>query len=116
MRKRQAYSIFLLGIILPAFFLSLFHHHPAPQAEDARCVQCTDHVPHGHLSTDQHLSDCLICHFLGLPYLAGKTQVFRTYFRPVGLSVLPGSFDLAGQHGASFLTRGPPFIFCCLGL
>jgi len=116
MRKRQAYSIFLLGIILPVLLLSSFHHHPSPYSEDTKCVQCTDHVPHGHLSTDQHLSDCLICHFLGLPYLLGSAQILQEYSRPRAVCFRQAAPDAGSRHVSAFLTRGPPAIFRYAGL
>ncbi|MBR1406761.1 MAG: hypothetical protein IJ578_07515 [Bacteroidales bacterium] len=116
MQKRKAYALLLLGVILPALLLSSFHRHPAESFEDAHCVQCSDHVPHGHLSSDSHLSDCLLCHFLGLPYLPGLTQVLQDAVCPLALHFRQTAPDVCFQHASSLLMRGPPSIFRCAGL
>ena len=116
MQKRRAYSLALLAVILPVLFLSFFHRHPGYLEEEIHCVQCADHIPHGHLSADNHISDCLVCHFLGLPFLAGRSQSLRSFVREVCLF-------FEGYAGTVFLrqesvlpTRGPPAPFCFAAL
>ena len=116
MLKRRAYSIVLLAVILPVLFLSYFHRHPGSFEEDIHCVQCADHVPHGHLSADNHISDCLVCHFFGLPFLAGRSQLLRSFVREVCLFFEGNAGTVCLQQGSVLPTRGPPAPFCFAAL
>lgn len=70
-KRRRILSILLLAVFLPAFAASILHTHPEAVPESEECAECVHHLPHaGHISADSGgLSDCVLCHFLGLPYV-----------------------------------------------
>ena len=67
--KRRIISILLLAVFLPALVASSVHrHHPDGHEGTVECVDC--HHQSGHLATGaQGLDECLLCQFLGLPFV-----------------------------------------------
>jgi len=66
-QKRRILSLLLLAVFLPAVLASSLHRHP--HEEEFSCVDC--HHASGHLLPGEAgLDDCVLCHFLGLPYIA----------------------------------------------
>ncbi len=70
-KKRSIISLVLLTVFLSAYMTSSVHKHPQQESEAVVCAKCVHHLPHaGHLSSfDGGLSDCVLCHFLGLPFV-----------------------------------------------
>ena len=70
-KRRRILSLILLAVFLPAFFASILHTHQETIEISAECTECVHHLPHaGHVSaSDGGFSDCLLCHFLGLPFI-----------------------------------------------
>ena len=70
-KARRIISFLLLAGFLSAFMASSLHRHPVSDAAEVACAQCVHHLPHnGHLSSyDGSLSDCVLCHFIGLPFV-----------------------------------------------
>ena len=109
-KKRRILSLILLAVFLPAFFASILHTHQETIEISAECTECVHHLPHaGHVRAyDGGLSDCLLCHFLGLPFVISMAAVilpaahrfdflYSFLSRPFGTSVVR-----LGQ------TRAPP--------
>lgn len=66
-QKRRIFSFLLLAVFLPAVLASSLHHHS--HEEEISCVDC--HHTSGHLLPGEAgIDDCVLCHFLGLPYIA----------------------------------------------
>ena len=76
-RLRRISSIILLAVFLPAFVASVIHKHPEEVHFQEECVQCYHHLPHqGHIGQYKGgISDCILCHFLGLPFIASLVAV-----------------------------------------
>lgn len=110
MERRRLYALILSAVILPAVFVSSFHHHE-PVAE-IDCVDCARHVPHGHLSNLQGTYDCLICQFLSVSWLhtadAEDVRPALPVIRTAGMSVPV----LPTVSVGSLSTRAPPSVFC----
>ncbi len=70
-KKRTFISLVLLTVFLSAYLTSSVHKHPQRESDTVVCEKCVHHLPHsGHLSAyDGGLSDCVLCHFLGLPFV-----------------------------------------------
>ena len=67
--KRRIISLLLLAVFVPAVFASSLHrHHHVSEEASIECVDC--HHQSGHLvSGPQGLDECLLCQFLGLPFI-----------------------------------------------
>lgn len=66
-QRRRILSFLLLAVFLPAVLASSLHRHPHEEAFS--CVDC--HHESGHLLPGTGgIDDCVLCHFLGLPYIA----------------------------------------------
>lgn len=66
-QRRRILSLLLLAVFLPAVLASSLHRHPHEEAFS--CVDC--HHESGHLLPDESgIDDCVLCHFLVLPYIA----------------------------------------------
>ena len=76
-KKRRILSLILLAVFLPAFFASILHTHQETIEISAECTECVHHLPHaGHVRAyDGGLSDCLLCHFLGLSFVISLAAV-----------------------------------------
>ena len=97
--KRRIFSILLLAVFLPALVASSVHRHHADAHEGTvECVDC--HHQSGHLASGaQGLDECLLCQFLGLPFVVAllaaalpldrRVEAFYGFLRqrvsPVGL-------------------------------
>ena len=71
-RRARIGSTFLLAVYLTALAGVFMHRHEsAAQSQEPECEQCVNHMPHaGRLTAfSGGLSDCVLCHFLGLPYV-----------------------------------------------
>lgn len=67
--RRRIISILLLAVFLPALLASSLHrHHHDSHEEAAECIDC--HHQSGHLTSgEQGLDECLLCQFVGLPFI-----------------------------------------------
>ncbi len=67
--KRRIISLLLLAVFLPALVASSVHRHDSSAHEETvECVDC--HHQSGHLASGaQGLDECLLCQFLGLPFI-----------------------------------------------
>jgi len=66
-QRRRILSFLLLAVFLPAVLASSLHRHPHEEAFS--CIDC--HHESGHLLPGAGgIDDCVLCHFLGLPYIA----------------------------------------------
>ena len=76
-KRRRILSLILLAVFLPAFFASILHTHQEAIEISAECTECVHHLPHaGHVRAyDGGFSDCLLCHFLGLPFVISLAAV-----------------------------------------
>ena len=97
--RRRIISILLLAVFLPALLASSLHRHHHDSHEGAvECVDC--HHQSGHLASGaQGLDECLLCQFLGLPFIIAllaaalpldrRVEAFYGFLRqrvsPVGL-------------------------------
>lgn len=107
--KRRIISVLLLAVFLPAFFASSLHRHDHSLEETPACVDCHHHS--GHLAADTiGIDDCVLCHFLGLPFIAALALTVLT-----GASRVGTLFGFRPQRvGAVSLrhnrSRAPPFL------
>ncbi len=78
----------LLAVFVPAVLASSLHrHHHDAEEEPFECVDCHHHS--GHLTSGAHsIDDCVLCHFLALPYIAA-----------ISFSVLPLVRRLTALYG-----------------
>ena len=109
-RRRRIFAILMLAVFLPSFAVSVLHRHPEIPISDTQCAQCVHHHPHqGHLRAfDGGISDCVLCHFLGLPFVATiAAAVLTPAKRPVSIYILCNRFSEAPflSHNRS---RAPP--------
>lgn len=76
-RKRIGASL-LLAVYLAALAGVFSHRHQPLVVSEPECARCVHHEPHtGHLlAFNGGLSDCVLCHFLGLPYVYTKLAAF----------------------------------------
>lgn len=92
--------------------LSSVHRHASAESEATVCVDCSHHTPHaGHLSSAATWAhDCVLCQFLGLPFVGGSALVFAATvcFRTV--SVRRESVPLQLRAVNLNATRGPPAV------
>lgn len=108
--KRQRYAWILLSIFVPMLMLASLHVHKQQADVSAECYSCLHHLHHsGHLQTTTfHGDNCVLCHFLSLPYLAATMGVIALM---VGLhrqhTFLPVSRPFAQPKGVASL-RAPP--------
>jgi len=85
MEKLRRYgSIFLLTVFLAAYLTSSLHKHPQVIEEETVCVQCLLHHHSSHISEyDGGFSECVLCHFLGLPFLVALVSAIIPFARLV---------------------------------
>lgn len=108
--RRRFYAIMLSAVILPVILLSSFHHHEP--VRDIDCIDCSHHIPHGHLNQWQGTDECLVCQFLTVSWLTSSESVM---IRPT----LPSHYlweisvpALATGSVLSLSTRAPPSVIC----
>lgn len=102
----------LLAVFVPMLLLSSLHHHEPAPAEQTACYSCLHHLPHGgHLSSQAgEMPNCVLCHFLSLPFVAGTGLVcFVSSFVRRLSAVVRQPHALPGCGGVCSL-RAPP---CC---
>ena len=108
-KMRRLVSVVLLAVFLTAFGTSLSHRHVQHQ-HGPECEQCVHHQPHaGHLGQyDGGLSDCVLCHFLGLPFIVSLAACILPPAKRLGTlySFLPKPFVSA--HFRLSPSRAPP--------
>ena len=77
-KRRHIIATFLLAVLLPAFIVSFLHSHPEYPADEHECEECLHHHPHaGHIVAGSgSFSDCVLCHFLGIPFIATLAAAF----------------------------------------
>ena len=99
MTGRKISAFILSAVFLPALVASSVHrHHPDGHEGTVECVDC--HHQSGHLASGaQGLDECLLCQFLGLPFIVAllaaalpldrRVEAFYGFLRqrvsPVGL-------------------------------
>ena len=79
--KRQTAAWILMAVFIPMLFLASLHRHDTVgQSQEEVCYACLHHIHHdAHLNTmAHHTGDCVLCHFLSLPFLAIATLAIAT--------------------------------------
>ncbi|MBO6249018.1 MAG: hypothetical protein J6N54_09425 [Bacteroidales bacterium] len=110
MVKRKIYGILMLAVILPAILLSSFHHHHP--VSDEHCFNCSNHIPHSHLSGVTQTDDCLVCQFLAVRWVLSAEE------RPDAPAVITkfvygfSGIDSDAAKLISIPLRAPPFVSC----
>ncbi|MCR5519170.1 MAG: hypothetical protein K6F21_02455 [Bacteroidales bacterium] len=109
---KRIVSVFLLAVYLLAAFAASFHHHPV-LPDEPKCEQCAQHVPHhGHLvPIDGGLSNCLLCHFLGLPYVLAMAALLLPPTRLLSGIISNLQQAVFSAHLLDTRSRAPP-VFC----
>lgn len=103
--KRSISAWLLLSVFLPVLLCSSLHVHDEVPASGG-CSECVNHIPHqGHLSLDTiHLNDCLLCHFLSLPFVVAVAVVLTAMLQGYAVAVVQLSDKL---RLAAFRLRSP---------
>ena len=118
-RRARIGSTFLLAVYLTALAGVFMHRHEASgQRLEPECSQCVNHQPHsGHLlSFSGGLSDCVLCHFLGLPYVYTRTAALALpalVYKSIDTLEQNRSVSAFHNHVKS---RAPPVSECLLSL
>lgn len=116
---RRIASTFLLAVYLTALAGVFSHRHEAPSlSHEPECEQCVNHMPHtGHLTAfSGGLSDCVLCHFLGLPYVYTQlAALLLPAFVYKSIDTLEQSKTVSAFSGLN-LSRAPPVSECFLSL
>jgi hypothetical protein len=111
-KARRVISFILLTVFLSAFVASSLHRHPAHEPDGVECAQCVHHLPHnGHIASyDGGLSDCVLCHFIGLPFVISlalailpSARLIRTLFSSLRRPFVSAHLRLAPS-------RAPPVL------
>jgi len=109
--KRQTTAWILIAVFIPMLFLASLHRHiPVEPGTEDTCYACLHHIHHNaHLNTlAHHTGDCVLCHFLSLPFLATATLAIATpYYTFFTATTVPASTLSSFRHGVPTL-RGPP--------
>jgi len=112
MRKVSAWLLSSVFILMMA--VSALHTHPdiLTQETKVECERCAQDIHHGgHITAKLlYLHDCVLCHFLGLPYLFASilaltvsVATVRTLSYPDAANSRPGAWDTSSA-------RAPPSI------
>lgn len=111
-KSRHIISNFLLAVFLSALFVSSFHTHPA-HFEEPLCEDCVHHLPHpGHIgSQDGALSECLLCHFLALPYVIALAVLVLAPARLLSGVIFHPQWAPVSAHLHHTRSRAPPVFF-----
>ncbi|WP_262288390.1 hypothetical protein [Hallella absiana] len=111
--KRQTAAWILMAVFIPMLFLASLHRHiPVEQSQAGVCYACLHHIHHdAHLTTmAHHAGDCVLCHFLSLPFLATAALAIATpYYIILTATTATVSRLSSYRHGVPTL-RGPPTI------
>ena len=112
-RTRRLISVFLLTVFLSALTVSSVHRHPVHQ-EGPLCEACVHHLPHaGHIGAhDGGLSDCVLCHFLGLPFILALTAVLLPLLRLLRRVSAPVRTAPVSACLQTLRSRAPPAFLC----
>lgn len=109
--KRQTAAWILMAVFIPMLFLASLHRHDTvEQSQEEVCYACLHHIHHdAHLNTMvHHTGDCVLCHFLSLPFLATAVLAIATpYYIIRTATTAPASHLSSFRHGVPSL-RGPP--------
>jgi len=81
-QQRMYVATLLLAVLLPAFIVTTFHHHDAPQHLQ-ECFSCDVHHHHIHKhhlekTASDSWQNCSICHFMFSP--VEKARFFEVSF------------------------------------
>ena len=118
-RRARIGSTLLLAVYLTALAGVFMHRHEsAAQRQEPECEQCVNHMPHaGHLTAfSGGLSDCVLCHFLGLPYVYTRpAALVLPAFVYKSIDTLEQSITVSAFSGLN-LSRAPPVSECFLSL
>lgn len=118
-RRRNIVATLLLAVYMTALAGVMCHRHEAvTQHEEPACEQCVNHQPHcGHLlSFSGGLSDCVLCHFLGLPYVyTNQAALVLPAFVCKSIDTLEQNFAVSAYSGL-VKSRAPPVSECLLSL
>ena len=118
-RRTRIGSTLLLAVYLTALAGVFMHRHEASgQSQEPECEQCVNHMPHaGHLTAfSGGLSDCVLCHFLGLPYVYTRTAALALpalVYKSIDTLEQNRSVSAFHDHVKS---RAPPVSECLLSL
>ena len=110
-RKRVWYARLLLCVFLPVLIMSSVHIHQPSANSSVECYACLHHIHHdGHLTSASYsIDNCLLCHFLSLPYVAAAMVAVLFAVTSFGrVRMLSVNDIVAVSHYAKRL-RAPPF-------
>ena len=115
-KRRQWFAVCLLAVFLPALLISSLHHHEAETADTVDCIQCAHHLPHpGHLSNAASgMQECVLCHFIGLPFLLSLVLALTPLHRSISLERADRADGIASTHPHSRHSRAPPAPASCI--
>lgn len=101
-KKRHIASWILLAVFVPMLVMSSLHlHHSQTDITDS-CSECVHHHCHGHLlQTDTNSHNCVLCHFLTIPFVAATAVAVIYYNRSINHYALY-------QNNVHFHTQGIP--------
>lgn len=110
-KVRRIVSTFLLAVYLSAVLASTFHRHPE-HSEGPACEQCVHHLPHaGHIGTyEGSLSDCVLCQFLGIPYVLTLAAALLLPLCLFGGTISPLRETLISSYRQRTRSRAPPVL------
>ena len=93
-KKRHIASWILLAVFVPMLVMSSLHlHHSQTDITDS-CSECVHHHCHGHLlQTDTDTHNCVMCHFLTIPFVAA-TAVAVIYCKVIRVNHARVMYDL----------------------
>ncbi len=118
-KRARIVSTFLLAVYLTALAGVFSHRHEsADRSHEPECEQCVNHLPHaGHLNAfSGGLSDCVLCHFMGLPYVYTQTAaLLLPAFVYKSIDSLETAKTVSAFSGLN-LSRAPPVSECFLSL
>lgn len=110
-RAKRILSFVMLTVFLSAYLASSLHVHPEIP-EGPQCQQCTHHIPHaGHIGIgDGSLSCCVLCHFLGLPFVLPLTVGTPSLDRQSGTLCEIPQKPFVAAHLRLAPSRAPPVL------
>ena len=111
-KLRRHIGLLLLAVFLSAFVTSVLHRHPAVVVETVVCDACAQHLPHsGHIGDDNTaLSQCVLCHFLGLPFLVVLTLAILPSARLIRTLFTALRSPFVAEHLRLAPSRAPPVV------
>ncbi|MBR5257224.1 MAG: hypothetical protein IKV62_10685 [Bacteroidales bacterium] len=111
-KVRRIVSTFLLAVYLSAVLASTFHRHPE-HTQGPECEQCVHHLPHaGHIGTyEGALSDCVLCQFLGIPYILTLAAALLLPMCLFGGIISPLRETFISSYRQHTRSRAPPVLY-----